>query len=186
MTKPRGATASKGHRTARTAGTQPQPIQPATVPRRDVINVQPRSFAVAWLSVPGFASYSATKSAAWSLADGLRFELKGQGTHVVGLLMGPVDTDMGAQFPFPDKVGPAQVVTAALDGIESGADEVPDALAGQLPSVLAVDRSQPAAYAGPHPQPQVHPPEPDRYAPAILPASPTTRRAAHHLARNQL
>ncbi|MFH9969019.1 SDR family oxidoreductase [Streptomyces mirabilis] len=80
--------------------------------------------AVAWLSFPGFASYSASKAAAWSLTDGLRHELKEQGTHVVGLLMGPVDTTMGAQFPLPDKATPAHIVTAALDGIESGTDEV--------------------------------------------------------------
>lgn len=80
--------------------------------------------AVAWLSFLGFASYSATKSAPWSLTDGLRHELKDQGTQVVGMLTGPVDTDMGAQIPLPDKVTPAQVVTAAPDGIEAGVDEV--------------------------------------------------------------
>jgi short-subunit dehydrogenase len=89
--------------------------------------------AAAWLSIPGFASYSATKSAAWSLTDALRLELKGQGTHVVGLLVGPVDTEMGAQFPFPEKTSPVQVVMAALDGIESDADEV---LADDLTKML--------------------------------------------------
>lgn len=98
--------------------------------------------AVAWLSFPGFAAYSATKSAAWSLTDGLRHELKDQGIQVVGLLMGPVDTEMGAQFPIPDKVTPAQVVTAALDGIEAGADEV---IADEL--TKAVQSSLPAGPA---------------------------------------
>lgn len=105
--------------------------------------------AVAWLSFPGFAAYSATKSAAWSLTDGLRFELKSQGTHVVGLLMGPVDTEMGARFPLPDKVSPAQVVAAALDGIESGVDEVlADELTKAVQSTLTSGTSRYATLLG--------------------------------------
>lgn len=80
---------------------------------------------VSWFSVAGTAAYSATKAAAWSLTDGLRIELAGQGTQVVGLHMGPVDTDMGAQVQSDlDKLSPAEVVSAALDGIEAGAVEV--------------------------------------------------------------
>src|ERR1700742_3561447 len=79
--------------------------------------------AVPWFSFPGLVSYSATKAAAWSLTDGLRLELAQQGTQVVGLQVGPVDTELGALVPM-DKIAPAAVVTAALDGVEAGADEV--------------------------------------------------------------
>lgn len=78
---------------------------------------------VSWFSFPGMAGYSATKAAAWSFTDALRLELKEQGTQVLGLHMGPVATEMGANFPL-DKIEPAQVVTAALDGLQSGASEV--------------------------------------------------------------
>jgi NAD(P)-dependent dehydrogenase (short-subunit alcohol dehydrogenase family) len=78
-----------------------------------------------WLAVAGQTSYCATKAAAWSLTEGLRLELADQGTEVVGLHMGPVDTDMGGQVESGlHKLSPAEVVSAALDGIEAGAIEV--------------------------------------------------------------
>jgi short-subunit dehydrogenase len=81
--------------------------------------------AASWFSVPGTASYSASKAAAWSLTDGLRVELADQGTQVMALHMGPVDTDMGAQVGSGlDMVSPAEVVTAALAGLEARAAEV--------------------------------------------------------------
>jgi NAD(P)-dependent dehydrogenase (short-subunit alcohol dehydrogenase family) len=97
--------------------------------------------AVSWLSAPGTASYSATKAAAWSLTDGLRIELAGQGTQVVGLHMGPVDTDMGAQVQSDlDKLSPAELVDAALDGIEAGAVEVlADEVTRELKGSLTAD-----------------------------------------------
>jgi short-subunit dehydrogenase len=79
--------------------------------------------ALSWISFPGSGSYSATKAASWSLTDGLRVELTGQGTQVVGLHMGAVDTEMTAHWDI-DKVTPEAVVTAALDGIEAGKLEV--------------------------------------------------------------
>jgi short-subunit dehydrogenase len=96
--------------------------------------------AVSWFSVPGTAAYSATKAAAWSLTDGLRLELAGHGTQVVGLHMGPVDTDMGAQVQSDlDKLSPAEVVNAAIKGIEAGvveviADDLTHELKGNLTS----------------------------------------------------
>jgi NAD(P)-dependent dehydrogenase (short-subunit alcohol dehydrogenase family) len=104
--------------------------------------------AVSWLSFPGFASYSATKAAFWSLTDGLRLELAGQGTHVLGLHMGPVDTALGEQFPLA-KVSPAQVVAAALDGVEAGADEVlADDLTKAVKATLTAEPSRYAALLG--------------------------------------
>jgi NAD(P)-dependent dehydrogenase (short-subunit alcohol dehydrogenase family) len=95
--------------------------------------------AVSWVSFPGFPAYSASKAAAWSLTDALRLELAEQGTQVVGLHMGPVDTEMGAQFPL-DRVSTDQVVNAALDGIQGGVHEVlADDLSSTIKSTLTAD-----------------------------------------------
>ena len=40
---------------------------------------------LSWLNLSGAATYSASKSAAWSLTNGLRNELRGQGTQVLAL-----------------------------------------------------------------------------------------------------
>ena len=79
--------------------------------------------ALSWFSVPGAGAYAASKAAAWMLTDSTRLELAGQGTHVVGVHMGLVDTDMahGVQAP---KIAPADLANAALDAVESGAQEV--------------------------------------------------------------
>lgn len=107
--------------------------------------------AVSWFSAPGTASYSASKAAAWSLTDGLRVELAGQGTQVLALHMGPVDTDMGAQVGSGlDMISPAEVVTAALDGLEAGAVEVlTDDLTREFKAALTADPAERyAAVAG--------------------------------------
>jgi short-subunit dehydrogenase len=102
--------------------------------------------AAAWFAHPSSTTYSATKAAAWSLTDGIRVELAGQGTQVLGLHMGPVDTDMTARLEV-DKLDPAAVVTAALDGIEAGASEVlADDLTTQVKASLGLDPSE--RYAG--------------------------------------
>jgi NAD(P)-dependent dehydrogenase (short-subunit alcohol dehydrogenase family) len=57
-----------------------------------------------------------------------RVELKRQGTHVVGVHVGFVDTDLTAALD-GDKIAPAAVATAALDAVE--ADE-PEAVVDDL------------------------------------------------------
>lgn len=79
--------------------------------------------ALSWFAAQGSTSYSMSKAAAWSLTDGSRVQLAGQGTQVVGLHMALVDTDMTAGMDAP-KSSPAAIVTAALDGLEAGAVEV--------------------------------------------------------------
>ncbi|MGD0559697.1 MAG: SDR family oxidoreductase [Streptosporangiaceae bacterium] len=78
---------------------------------------------LSWLAYDGANAYSAAKSAEWSLTNGIRLELAGQGTLVTALHVGSVDTDMMAGFDV-DKSEPVDVVRAALDGIEVGALEV--------------------------------------------------------------
>jgi NAD(P)-dependent dehydrogenase (short-subunit alcohol dehydrogenase family) len=79
--------------------------------------------ALSWISAPGATVYAASKAAAWSLTDGIRIELAAQGTQVVAMHMGMVDTDMTAGMDLV-KISPATAVTAALDGIEAGLGEV--------------------------------------------------------------
>jgi NAD(P)-dependent dehydrogenase (short-subunit alcohol dehydrogenase family) len=76
-----------------------------------------------WVNGGELAAYSASKSAAWSLTNALRNELAVQKTQVLGLHMAYVDTDLTRGFDVP-KSSPEQIVKRALDGLESGVDEV--------------------------------------------------------------
>ena len=79
--------------------------------------------ALSWFGVPGGGAYAASKAAMWMLTDTTRLELASQGTHVVGVHMGLVDTDMSKGLTGP-KIPPAELVDASLDAVESGAQEV--------------------------------------------------------------
>ncbi len=79
--------------------------------------------ALSWFTTPMAGAYAASKAAAWSLADSARLELAAQGTHVVAVHMGLVDTDMSDGIPGP-KVAATDLARAALDAVESGAQEV--------------------------------------------------------------
>ncbi|KAA0098577.1 SDR family NAD(P)-dependent oxidoreductase [Mycolicibacterium sp. P1-18] len=72
---------------------------------------------------PGNGAYAAAKAAEWQLTNSTRLELAAQGTHVLGLHLSATDTDMldGVDVPKND---PADVIRLALDGLESGLDEV--------------------------------------------------------------
>lgn len=88
--------------------------------------------ALSWISLTGVETYSATKSAAWSLTNGLRHVLDRQGTQVVALHVGFMDTDMTRGLPVP-KADPDDVARAAIAGIEKGEAEVlADATSVQL------------------------------------------------------
>jgi len=76
-----------------------------------------------WVNGGELAAYSASKSAAWSLTNALRNELTAQKTQVLGLHMAYVDTDLTRGFNVP-KSSPEEIVKRALDGLESGVDEV--------------------------------------------------------------
>ena len=79
--------------------------------------------ALSFFSWDGVTSYSAAKAAEWSLTAGTRVELAPQGTQVLGLHLGAADTDMMAGYQGP-LLDPADVVRAALDGLEAGQVEV--------------------------------------------------------------
>ena len=77
--------------------------------------------ALSWISFGG--TYETTKAAFWSATNALRLTLAPRGVQVVGLHVGYVDTDMTAGIEAP-KSSPADVVSAALDGLENGEHEV--------------------------------------------------------------
>ncbi|MEO9323503.1 SDR family oxidoreductase [Nocardioides sp. C4-1] len=79
--------------------------------------------ALSWFTAPGAGAYAASKAAAWMLTDSTRVELAAQGTHVVGVHMGLVDTDMSRGMDAP-KLTVADLAAAALDAVGSGAQEV--------------------------------------------------------------
>jgi NAD(P)-dependent dehydrogenase (short-subunit alcohol dehydrogenase family) len=78
---------------------------------------------LSWVAVPNAGTYSASKAAAWALTNWLRTGLRQQGTQVVGVHAGPVDTDMAGNLTLP-KVKPAEVVRQVLSALEAGRDEV--------------------------------------------------------------
>ena len=95
--------------------------------------------ALSWFTTPGAGAYATSKAAAWALTDSTRLELAAQGTHVVGVHMGLVDTDMAQGIEAP-KISPAALAGAALDAVESGAQEVlGDEWAALVKSGLSLD-----------------------------------------------
>ncbi|MFI1360248.1 SDR family oxidoreductase [Streptomyces sp. NPDC020898] len=92
-----------------------------------------------WVPSEHWGAYSAAKAAAWSLTNSVRLELSRQNTLVTGLYLGPTDTDMAKGQPF-EKNDPADVVRAALDGVEAKQSEViADALSARAKANLALD-----------------------------------------------
>lgn len=77
---------------------------------------------VSWVAMPQLSVYAASKAAAWSYTNAARIELKRQGTQVVAVHVGYVDTDLTASVQ-EEKVKPEQVATSALDALEAGASE---------------------------------------------------------------
>jgi NAD(P)-dependent dehydrogenase (short-subunit alcohol dehydrogenase family) len=86
---------------------------------------------------PFNASYGASKAAAWSLTNGIRLELHHQGTLVVAVHAGFIDTEMAALVNAP-KISPESVAQLVFDAVEAGqvevlADERTRTVKAQLP-----------------------------------------------------
>jgi NAD(P)-dependent dehydrogenase (short-subunit alcohol dehydrogenase family) len=79
--------------------------------------------ALSWAAMPSAGSYSATKAAAWSFTNTARAELRDQGTQVVGVHLGFMDTDMVAHLDVA-KIAAPDVARLIVDAVESGAEEV--------------------------------------------------------------
>ena len=99
--------------------------------------------ALSWLSLPNSGAYSISKAAAWALTNGLRNELRGQGTLVVGVHAGYIDTDMVATVTAP-KTKPEVIAQRTLEAIIAGREEVlADEVSQQVKAGFAAD---PPAY----------------------------------------
>ena len=75
------------------------------------------------VNLPLMGSLCASKAAALSLTQGLRAQLAEQGTNVIGIMPGAVDTDMSKDFP-PPKMDPADVAKGVMEAIEADTEEV--------------------------------------------------------------
>jgi NAD(P)-dependent dehydrogenase (short-subunit alcohol dehydrogenase family) len=76
-----------------------------------------------WITGPTLANYAVSKAALWSLSNALRNDLRPQGTQVLTLHMGFVDTDLTHGIDAP-KTKPEDIVARALDALEAGESEV--------------------------------------------------------------
>ena len=79
--------------------------------------------ALSWVAFPSSSTYSASKAAAWSFSNGLRQELRGQGTQVLALHVGYMDTDMVRDVTAP-KSKPEDVARQVLEALEAGKSEI--------------------------------------------------------------
>jgi NAD(P)-dependent dehydrogenase (short-subunit alcohol dehydrogenase family) len=105
---------------------------------------------LSWLAWPTTAMYAASKAAAWSLTNSLRLELQPQGTLVVGVHCGFLDTDMAASVDGP-KLPPEAVADQTLEAIEREQPEVlADDVSRQVRAALSGDLASlyPAVAAG--------------------------------------
>ncbi|MDE0059819.1 MAG: SDR family oxidoreductase [Defluviicoccus sp.] len=92
--------------------------------------------AIGRVNLPAIGSYAASKAAEYSMTQGVRAELAGQGTRVVGVLPGAVDTEM---TPGGD-ARPEDVAAAVVEAIAGGVEDLyPDAMARGIAEGLATD-----------------------------------------------
>ncbi|HXD42237.1 MAG TPA: SDR family oxidoreductase [Ramlibacter sp.] len=92
-----------------------------------------------WINRPLLGVYGATKSAAWALTNGLRHELRAQGTQVLAMHVGFVDTDLTRGLDVA-KSSPEVIVRRTLDALEAGAEEVlADEMTRQVKQGLSAD-----------------------------------------------
>jgi NAD(P)-dependent dehydrogenase (short-subunit alcohol dehydrogenase family) len=95
--------------------------------------------AAGFVGLPLVFTYSTTKAALHSLTQSTRQMLHTQGTRVVGVYPGPVDTDMAAQLTIP-KASASSVAHTILDGLEQGLEEIyPDPLAKEWGEIYSAN-----------------------------------------------
>jgi NAD(P)-dependent dehydrogenase (short-subunit alcohol dehydrogenase family) len=78
---------------------------------------------LAKVTLPAMGSLCASKAAALRMTEGVRAELAAQGTLVMAVMTGAVDTDMSRDFQGP-KSSPAEVAAAVIAGLQRGEEEV--------------------------------------------------------------
>ena len=89
-------------------------------PRAAIINVLSD---IVWLPRPYLAAYAASKAAAWSFTNQLRFHLAERDIQVLGLHVGFVDTDLTSGIDVP-KASAEDVVCQTFDALTAGKSEI--------------------------------------------------------------
>lgn len=79
--------------------------------------------ALSWINTPAIAGFGVSKAAAWALTNGLRHELRRQGTRVLGVHASFIDTDLTRGIDI-SKISPEEVVRQTFDALEAGEEEV--------------------------------------------------------------
>lgn len=84
-----------------------------------------------------FATYSASKAAAYSITQGLREKLGEQNTHVISVHPGPIDTDMANNAGLGEIAEPASLVgDSIITALKNGEFHAfPDTMAKQIGEV---------------------------------------------------
>lgn len=90
------------------------------------------TYATAWVNLlsiyalanyPAHGTFSASKAAAYSLAQCLRAEMRPAGIRVVNVFPGPVDDEWNQQMPQP-KLAPQALATAIVKALRDGIEDV--------------------------------------------------------------
>jgi NAD(P)-dependent dehydrogenase (short-subunit alcohol dehydrogenase family) len=92
-----------------------------------------------WRSMVAGPGYSASKSAQWSLTNALRLDLDTQGTLVVGVHCGFVDTDLSSWVVDEPKISAASVVQQAMRAV---LEDQPEVLADGLARYVKAQLSE--------------------------------------------
>lgn len=79
---------------------------------------------VSWYVYPFNSTYCVTKHAALAITDGLRIQLRAQGTRVIAVYAGLIDTEMGAALSSGPKTSPQQIAAKVIEGIRDGLEHV--------------------------------------------------------------
>ena len=88
--------------------------------------------ATAWVNLlsiyalanfPPHGTYSASKAAAYSLAQCLRAEMRPSGIRVINVFPGPIDDEWNQQLP-PPKLSPAALASAIVKALRDGIEDV--------------------------------------------------------------
>ena len=90
-------------------------------------------------SFPDFATYCASKAAAYSLTQALREKLGEQGTQVLSVHPGPIATDMASSAGFDDIAeSPSLVADGIIEALRAGEFHLfPDSMAKQIGGAYA-------------------------------------------------
>jgi len=91
-----------------------------------------QSNAIAWVNLlsifalsnfPSHGTFSASKAAAYSLAQCLRAEMRTAGIRVLNVFPGPIDDEWNQLMP-PPKIAPAALASAIVKGLRDGVEDL--------------------------------------------------------------